>query len=106
MRRSQADSTNRSLAAFGKLQHIPMPSPPSSPHQKLVVFTEHRGTLTYLHDRIPRLATRSGSRVLARQRANTDRTWTPLRRGRKLSPMPPVNLPLTKQLVRAGRGHT
>ena len=23
MRRSQADSTNRSLAAFGKLQHIP-----------------------------------------------------------------------------------
>ena len=24
MRRSQADSTNRSLAAFGKLQHIPL----------------------------------------------------------------------------------
>ena len=26
MRRSQADSTNRSLAAFGKLQHIPIRS--------------------------------------------------------------------------------
>ena len=24
MRRSQVDSTNRSLAAFGKLQHIPV----------------------------------------------------------------------------------
>ena len=33
MRRSQADSTNRSLAAFGKLQHIP---PRSTAHTQLM----------------------------------------------------------------------
>ena len=41
-----------------------MPSPPSSPHQKLVVFTEHRDTLTYLHDRIARLLGRPASVVM------------------------------------------
>ena len=41
-------------------------------------------------------------RVLARQRANTGRTLTPPRRGRRLSPMPPPNKNLAKQLARAG----
>ena len=30
----------------------PTPTPEPSPHQKLVLFTEHRDTLTYLHTRI------------------------------------------------------
>ena len=40
---------------------IPQPSP--SPRQKLVVFTEHRDTLSYLHDRITSLLGREGSVV-------------------------------------------
>ena len=40
---------------------IPQPAP--SPRQKLVVFTEHRDTLGYLHDRITSLLGREGSVV-------------------------------------------
>ena len=40
---------------------IPQPTP--SPRQKLVVFTEHRDTLGYLHDRITSLLGREGSVV-------------------------------------------
>ena len=40
---------------------IPQPTP--SPRQKLVVFTEHRDTLGYLHDRITSLLGREGSLV-------------------------------------------
>ena len=40
---------------------IPQPAP--SPRQKLVVFTEHRDTLSYLHDRITSLLGREGSVV-------------------------------------------
>ena len=40
---------------------IPQPTP--SPRQKLVVFTEHRDTLSYLHDRITSLLGREGSVV-------------------------------------------
>ena len=41
---------------------IPQPTP--SPRQKLVIFTEHRDTLGYLHDRITSLLGRDGSVVL------------------------------------------
>ena len=40
---------------------IPQPMP--SPRQKLVIFTEHRDTLGYLHDRITSLLGREGSVV-------------------------------------------
>ena len=40
---------------------IPQPTP--SPRQKLVIFTEHRDTLSYLHDRIASLLGREGSVV-------------------------------------------
>ena len=40
---------------------IPQPMP--SPRQKLVIFTEHRDTLSYLHDRITSLLGREGSVV-------------------------------------------
>ena len=40
---------------------IPQPTP--SPRQKLVVFTEHRDTLSYLHNRITSLLGREGSVV-------------------------------------------
>ncbi|NLO26754.1 MAG: DUF3883 domain-containing protein [Actinobacteria bacterium] len=38
--------------------------PAPSPHQKLVVFTEHRDTLSYLHDRITTLLGRSEAVVV------------------------------------------
>ena len=41
-----------------------IPRPTSSPRQKLVVFTEHRDTLSYLHDRITTLLGRESSVVL------------------------------------------
>ena len=41
---------------------IPQPTP--SPRQKLIVFTEHRDTLSYLHGRITTLLGREGSVVL------------------------------------------
>ena len=42
----------------------PIPRPVSSPRQKLVLFTEHRDTLSYLHDRITTLLGRPESTVL------------------------------------------
>ena len=41
-----------------------IPRPTSSPRQKLVVFTEHRDTLSYLHGRIATLLGRESSVVL------------------------------------------
>ncbi len=41
----------------------PIPKPLASPHQKLVIFTEHRDTLKYLHDRITTLLGRPQSVV-------------------------------------------
>ena len=41
---------------------IPPPTP--SPHQKLVIFTEHRDTLNYLEDRITRFLGRKDSVVI------------------------------------------
>jgi SNF2 family DNA or RNA helicase len=42
----------------------PIPPPVSSPHQKLVLFTEHRDTLNYLENRITTLLGRSESVVM------------------------------------------
>ena len=42
----------------------PIPRPVSSPRQKLVLFTEHRDTLSYLHERITTLLGRPASTVL------------------------------------------
>ena len=42
----------------------PIPRPVSSPRQKLVLFTEHRDTLSYLHDRITTLLGRAESTVM------------------------------------------
>ena len=39
----------------------PIPAPESSPHQKLVIFTEHRDTLSYLERRISNLLGRSNA---------------------------------------------
>jgi SNF2 family DNA or RNA helicase len=44
---------------------VPMPAKPKpSPHQKLVIFTEHRDTLNYLHTRIGTLLGRSQAIVM------------------------------------------
>jgi SNF2 family DNA or RNA helicase len=42
----------------------PIPPPMSSPHQKLVIFTEHRDTLNYLEQRITTLLGRRDSVVI------------------------------------------
>jgi SNF2 family DNA or RNA helicase len=42
----------------------PIPRPKSSPHQKLVLFTEHRDTLSYLQNRITTLLGRSDAVVV------------------------------------------
>lgn len=42
----------------------PIPRPVASPHQKLVIFTEHRDTLNYLQQRITTLLGRSESVVV------------------------------------------
>ncbi len=42
----------------------PIPPPKASPHQKLVVFTEHRDTLTYLEQRITTLLGRKDAVVI------------------------------------------
>jgi SNF2 family DNA or RNA helicase len=42
----------------------PIPPPVASPHQKLVIFTEHRDTLNYLQQRITTLLGRSESVVV------------------------------------------
>ena len=41
-----------------------IPPPTSSPHQKLVIFTEHRDTLTYLENRIATLLGRASALVI------------------------------------------
>ncbi len=41
-----------------------VPPPTPSPHQKLVIFTEHRDTLNYLHDRIVTLLGRKEAVVI------------------------------------------
>ncbi|ANC90829.1 DUF3883 domain-containing protein [Azospirillum humicireducens] len=41
--------------AGGPDQHNPPPKPTASPHQKLVLFTEHRDTLNYLETRVSSL---------------------------------------------------
>jgi SNF2 family DNA or RNA helicase len=46
----------------GKSLHIPPPTP--SPHQKLVIFTEHRDTLTYLETRVSTLLGRKNAVVV------------------------------------------
>ena len=42
----------------------PLPPPKPSPHQKLVVFTEHKDTLNYLHQRIATLLGREEALVI------------------------------------------
>jgi SNF2 family DNA or RNA helicase len=42
----------------------PIPKPKASPHQKLVVFTEHRDTLSYLHERVTTLLGREEAVVV------------------------------------------
>jgi len=42
----------------------PIPPPKPSPHQKLVIFTEHRDTLNYLQDRITRFLGRKEAVVI------------------------------------------
>ena len=82
VRRSGADTKWRELASLlgevftmhGSADRIaepdvpygagPIPRPVSSPRQKLVIFTEHRDTLTYLRDRITTLLGSGGSTVL------------------------------------------
>ena len=46
-------------SSFAPPDPKPVPRPVSSPRQKLVIFTEHRDTLSYLHDRITTLLGRS-----------------------------------------------
>src|SRR5207249_4497928 len=42
----------------------PLPAPVSSPQQKIVIFTEHRDTITYLESRISTLLGRPGALVV------------------------------------------
>ena len=53
-----ADRTAESEAPYADA-----PRPKPSPHQKLVIFTEHRDTLSYLHKRISTLLGRSSAIV-------------------------------------------
>ncbi|MGI5940149.1 MAG: helicase-related protein [Thermoleophilia bacterium] len=46
-------------SSFAPPDPKPISRPVPSPHQKLVIFTEHRDTLSYLHDRITTLLGRS-----------------------------------------------
>ena len=82
VRRSGADTKWRELASLlGKIftaggvagqiaePDVPygageIPRPQSSPRQKIVIFTEHRDTLSYLHDRITTLLGRVDAVVL------------------------------------------
>ena len=61
--------TNAALADRAGEPNIPygagdIPPPKSSPRQKLVLFTEHRDTLNYLHNRITTLLGRSEAVVI------------------------------------------
>ena len=59
--RGQADRIAEPDVPYGA---GPILRPESSPRQKLVLFTEHRDTLSYLHDRITTLLGRAESTVL------------------------------------------
>jgi superfamily II DNA or RNA helicase len=48
----------------GLIRTGPIPPPTPSPHQKLVIFTEHRDTLNYLEDRITTLLGRKDAVVI------------------------------------------
>jgi superfamily II DNA or RNA helicase len=55
-----ADRVAEPTPAYG----AEVPKPTSSPHQKLVIFTEHRDTLSYLQDRVTTLLGRKESVVI------------------------------------------
>jgi SNF2 family DNA or RNA helicase len=61
---TDAAIANRSAETREPYGSGPIPAPVPSPHQKLVVFTEHRDTLNYLHDRITSLLGRDDAVVL------------------------------------------
>ncbi len=57
----------KSSGKTGRVIYTPddkLPPPRPSPHQKLVIFTEHRDTLTYLENKISTLLGRPGSVVV------------------------------------------
>jgi SNF2 family DNA or RNA helicase len=56
-----ADRVEESPAPYGS---GPIPPPTPSPHQKLVLFTEHRDTLKYLEDRVSTLLGRKEAVVV------------------------------------------
>ena len=58
---STAERVAEAVAPYGA---GPIPPPKPSPHQKLVLFTEHRDTLNYLEDRITTLLGRKESVVV------------------------------------------
>ena len=58
---TDANRVSESTAPYGS-GDIPPHKP--SPHQKLVIFTEHRDTLNYLHDRITRFLGRKDAVVV------------------------------------------
>jgi superfamily II DNA or RNA helicase len=57
-----ASASDGSVAVPHVSGAVPPPTP--SPHQKLVIFTEHRDTLNYLHDRIVTLLGRKEAVVI------------------------------------------
>ena len=57
-------SGNNALAATINATAKDIPAPKSSPHQKLVIFTEHRDTLNYLEQRIKTLLGREDAVVI------------------------------------------
>lgn len=56
-----AHHVTEELASYGT---APIPPPHSSPHQKLVVFTEHRDTLSYLETQVSTLLGRKEAVVI------------------------------------------
>jgi superfamily II DNA or RNA helicase len=59
--RALADQARESETPYGA---GPLPPPTPSPSQKLVIFTEHRDTLTYLHHQVSRVLGREEAVVL------------------------------------------
>ena len=53
----------------------PIPRPAASPHQKLVIFTEHRDTLRYLQERITTLLGRQTSVVVITAASAARTAW-------------------------------
>ena len=60
-----------------------IPQPITSPRQKLVLFTEHRDTLRYLHERITTLLGRAESTVLIHGGIGACCTWSSMLRVRR-----------------------